>query len=130
MTQKRFRRLLMSCGVGPRIADAYVQIVKRNRLPYGLVLQGLARNSLADRWLMYVVLDCHGIMEEDPQGGHYAWTNRRGAVHRFTELAPEICAVLPEDWLRSRMVNVSWRNGRPAKVKVIVTQKVKEDKEK
>lgn len=129
MTQKRFRRLLMSCGVSPRIADAYVQIVKRNRLPYALVLQGLARNSLADRWLMYVVLDCHGIMEEDSSGGYYAWTSHHGAVHRFTVMAPEICAALPEDWMKSRVVSVSHRRGLPAKVKVIVTQRVKEDKE-
>ncbi len=129
MTQKRFRRLLMSCGVSPRIADAYVQIVKRNRLPYGIVLRGLVPHSLADRWLMHVVLDCHGIVKDDEQGGYYAWLWHSGAFHQFTVMAPEIRAALPEDWLRSRMVSVSQLKGRLAKVRVVKTQMVKEEKE-
>lgn len=129
MTQKRFRRLLMSCGVSPRITDAYVEIIKRHKLPYGIVLQGLVCNSLADRWLMHVILDCHCIVEEDAPGRYYAWTWHRGAFRRFTVMAPEICAALPEDWLNQRMINVSQRKGQPAKVRVIKTQMVKEDKE-
>lgn len=129
MTQKRFRRLLMSCGVSPRIADAYVEIAKRFRLPYGIVLRGLVPHSLADRWLMHVVLDCRCIVEEDAPGRYYAWTWHRGAFRRFTVMAPEICAALPEDWLNQRMINVSQRKGQPAKVRVIKTQMVKEDKE-
>ena len=129
MTQKRFRRLLMSCGVSPRIADAYVQFVKRIQLPYALVLQGLARNSLADRWLMYVVLDCHGIVKDDEMGGYYAWPWHSGAFHQFTVMAPEIRTALPEDWLRSRTLNVSHRRNQPTEVKVFVTQRIKEGKE-
>lgn len=127
MTQKRFRRLLMSCGVSAHIADAYVKIVKSSRLPYGIVLQGLVHNSLADRWLMHVVLDCYGIVEEEAPGSYSAWTWRHGAFHRFTVMAPEICAALSEDWLRARMVSVGWSKGQPVKVRVIKTQVVKEE---
>lgn len=127
MTRRRFKRLLMSCGVSPRIAAAYVGIIRRTGLPYGIVLQELVHNSLADRWLLHVVLDCNGIVEADEQGGYYAWTWRRGAFHQFTVMAPEIRAALPKDWLKSRMVSISHGRGMPAKVRVIKTQMVKED---
>lgn len=129
MTQKRFRRLLMSCGVSRRITDAYVEIAKRFRLPYASVMRGLVPHSLADRWLMHVVLDCHGIVEDDEQGGYFAWTWHRGAFHRFTVMASEICAALPEGWLQQRMINVSQRKGQPAKVRVIKTQMIKEEEQ-